>query len=82
MPLNWRLVPDELEFIVKDSGSTVLVAGAEFAGAVTDRVVAVGDTIGVRPTMTLVTAFDHRALDGATAARFTSALRRFLQESR
>ena len=53
-----------------------------FAGAVTDRVVAVGDTIGVRPTMTLVTAFDHRALDGATAARFTSALRRFLQESR
>ncbi|MGE4112958.1 MAG: dihydrolipoamide acetyltransferase family protein [Candidatus Nanopelagicales bacterium] len=53
-----------------------------FAGAVTDRVVAVGDTIGVRPTMTLVSAFDHRALDGATAARFTSALRRFLQESR
>jgi pyruvate dehydrogenase E2 component (dihydrolipoamide acetyltransferase) len=53
-----------------------------FAGAVTDRVVAVGDTIGVRPTMTLVTAFDHRALDGATAARFTSALRRFLQEGR
>ncbi len=53
-----------------------------FAGAVTDRVVAVGDTIGVRPTMTLVTAFDHRALDGATAARFTAALRRFLQEVR
>lgn len=53
-----------------------------FAGAVTDRVVAIGDTIGVRPTMTLVTAFDHRALDGATAARFTSALRTFLQEIR
>lgn len=34
VPLNWRLVPDELEFIVKDSGSTALVAGAEFAGAV------------------------------------------------
>ena len=36
VPLNWRLVPDELEFIVKDSGSTVLVAGAEFAAAVTE----------------------------------------------
>lgn len=36
VPLNWRLVPDELEFIVKDSGSTVLVGGAEFAGAVTE----------------------------------------------
>ena len=36
VPLNWRLVPDELEFIVKDSGTTVLVAGAEFAGAVAE----------------------------------------------
>ncbi len=36
VPLNWRLVPDELEFIVKDSGTSVLVAGAEFAGAVTE----------------------------------------------
>ncbi|MEQ1700426.1 MAG: long-chain-fatty-acid--CoA ligase [Ilumatobacteraceae bacterium] len=36
VPLNWRLVPDELEFILKDGGCTVLVAGGEFAGAVTE----------------------------------------------
>ena len=27
VPLNWRLVADELEFILKDSGTTVLVVG-------------------------------------------------------
>ena len=36
VPLNWRLVPDELEFILKDSGTTVLIAGAEFAPAVVE----------------------------------------------
>jgi acyl-CoA synthetase (AMP-forming)/AMP-acid ligase II len=33
VPLNWRLVPDELEFILADAGATVLVYGAEFADA-------------------------------------------------
>jgi O-succinylbenzoate-CoA ligase len=31
VPLNWRLVADELEFILSDSGTTVLIFGAEFA---------------------------------------------------
>ena len=31
VPLNWRLVADELEFILKDSGSVVLVFGEEFS---------------------------------------------------
>jgi acyl-CoA synthetase (AMP-forming)/AMP-acid ligase II len=31
VPLNWRLVPDELEFILADAGAAVLVYGAEFA---------------------------------------------------
>ena len=30
MPLNWRLVADELEFILKDSGSTLCIYGEEF----------------------------------------------------
>jgi acyl-CoA synthetase (AMP-forming)/AMP-acid ligase II len=30
VPLNWRLVPDELEFILKDSGARTLIFGAEF----------------------------------------------------
>jgi acyl-CoA synthetase (AMP-forming)/AMP-acid ligase II len=36
VPLNWRLVPDELEFIVKDAGATVLIAGSEFDAAITE----------------------------------------------
>jgi O-succinylbenzoate-CoA ligase len=36
VPLNWRLVPDELAFILKDSGTSVLVYGEEFAGNVAD----------------------------------------------
>lgn len=31
VPLNWRLVPDELEFILADAGATVLVHSVEFA---------------------------------------------------
>ena len=31
VPLNWRLVPDELEFILNDSGTGSLIFGSEFA---------------------------------------------------
>jgi O-succinylbenzoate-CoA ligase len=34
VPLNWRLVADELSFILKDSGATVLLYGGEFANTV------------------------------------------------
>jgi len=34
VPLNWRLVPDELEFIIDDSGAIVLIWGEEFDEAV------------------------------------------------
>ena len=36
VPINWRLVPDELAFILKDSGSKLLIYGGEFAAAVAD----------------------------------------------
>ncbi len=36
VPLNWRLVPDELAFILKDSGATVLLYGDGFGNAVAD----------------------------------------------
>ncbi len=36
VPLNWRLVADELVFILKDSGSTTLVFGDEFLDLATD----------------------------------------------
>ncbi len=31
VPLNWRLTPDELEFILKDSGASILIYSEEFA---------------------------------------------------
>ena len=36
VPLNWRLVADELEFIIKDSGSKVLLFGDEFVDLAED----------------------------------------------
>lgn len=51
-----------------------------FVGALVDRVVAVNGGVAVRPGCTVVNSFDHRSVDGATAARFTAALRRALEE--
>jgi len=34
VPLNWRLAPDELAFILGDSGARTLIFGAEFAAVV------------------------------------------------
>jgi len=36
VPINWRLIPDELEFILKDSGVTTLIFGDEFIENVTE----------------------------------------------
>ena len=36
VPLNWRLVADELQFILKDSGATRLIYGEEFLEVVAD----------------------------------------------
>ena len=36
VPLNWRLVADELEFILKDSGTKRLIFGEEFLETVAD----------------------------------------------
>lgn len=36
VPLNWRLVADELEFILKDSGASVLFFGSEFNDLATE----------------------------------------------
>jgi O-succinylbenzoate-CoA ligase len=36
VPLNWRLLSDELEFILKDSGSTTLIFGEEFMETVAE----------------------------------------------
>ncbi|PCJ19241.1 MAG: 2-succinylbenzoyl-CoA synthetase [Gammaproteobacteria bacterium] len=35
VPINWRLIADELEFIVKDSGASTLIFGEEFIDPIT-----------------------------------------------
>ena len=44
VPLNWRLVADELSFILKDCGAETLVFGTEFAETVADIHGRGGDT--------------------------------------
>ena len=50
-----------------------------FAGAILDSAVVVDGAVEIRPLMGLAIGYDHRVLDGSTAARFTSALRRRLE---
>lgn len=52
-----------------------------FAGAVVEKPWAVDGKVELRPALTLSIGYDHRVLDGATAARFTTALRRRLEKS-
>jgi O-succinylbenzoate-CoA ligase len=47
VPLNWRLVPDELAFILKDSGARVLVYDGEFQKCVRELQQRGGDATAV-----------------------------------
>jgi pyruvate dehydrogenase E2 component (dihydrolipoamide acetyltransferase) len=49
-------------------------------GRIVDRPWAVDGLIGVRPTVTVSLAADHRATDGATGARFLQAVTRLLSK--
>lgn len=48
-------------------------------GQIARRPVVVGDAIQIRPTMWLSLSVDHRAVDGASAARFLQTLVRYLE---
>ncbi len=48
-------------------------------GRILRQPVAVGDAIGLRDIVTLSLTFDHRALDGAAAARFLQTLCRLIE---
>lgn len=50
-----------------------------FVGSMTDQAVVESGAVVVRPRLNLAIAFDHRVLDGMTAARFSSALRARLE---
>lgn len=49
------------------------------AGAVADRVVAVGGQPAVQPTLTLSLSCDHRAVDGARGAQFLQTLAELIE---
>jgi pyruvate dehydrogenase E2 component (dihydrolipoamide acetyltransferase) len=50
------------------------------AGRIADRVVALDGRPAVQPTMLLTLSCDHRALDGARAAQFLTALADLIEE--
>ena len=49
-------------------------------GRIAERLVAVDGAAVVRPTLTLTLSFDHRAVDGATGARFLDTLAALVEE--
>jgi 2-oxoglutarate dehydrogenase E2 component (dihydrolipoamide succinyltransferase) len=89
-----RLTPDEVSggtFTITNPGAfgallaTPIINQPQVAildlEAVTKRPVVVnGDSIAIRPMTYLCMSWDHRALDGALAAQFLSAVRRHLEE--
>ena len=87
-----RLAPSELEgatFTVSnlgafgvENGTPVIFApqaALMFAGAVHDEVLAIEGRAEVRPVMGLSIAYDHRGIDGTTAARFTTRIKQLLE---
>ena len=87
-----RLTPDELRggtFTISSLGSfgidafTPIINFPECAilgvGRIVRQPVANGDAIVLRDILTLSLTFDHRAFDGAPAARFLQTLSRFIE---
>ena len=54
-------------------------AGILTMEAIVDRPVAVNGMIGIKPMMYLCFSFDHRVLDGLSAARFLTSCRKWLE---
>ena len=66
VPLNWRLVPDELTFILSDAGTSTLVFGSEFEATVAD-LHGRGDATNVRSWIQVGGQTADWATDYATA---------------
>ncbi|HEY6394623.1 MAG TPA: 2-oxo acid dehydrogenase subunit E2 [Candidatus Binataceae bacterium] len=65
-----------------ENGTPVIFApqaALMFAGAICDEVLAVEGRAEVRPAMHIAIAYDHRAIDGATASRFTTRVKNLLE---
>jgi pyruvate dehydrogenase E2 component (dihydrolipoamide acetyltransferase) len=66
---------DQFQAILNPPQSAILAVGR-----IKDRPVAVDGAVVVRPTMHLSLSVDHRALDGAQAARFLERVAQLIQE--
>lgn len=64
-------------------GGTPLVTSPQatvvFVGAMVEKPWVVGGEIVPRPTLSVSVGYDHRVLDGVSAAHFTTAFRRELE---
>jgi pyruvate dehydrogenase E2 component (dihydrolipoamide acetyltransferase) len=91
---NRQLKPTDLElatFTVSnlgaygvENGTPVIFApqaALMFVGSIHDEVLAVEGRAEVRPAMQIAIAYDHRAIDGATASRFTTKVKAMLEAS-
>jgi pyruvate dehydrogenase E2 component (dihydrolipoamide acetyltransferase) len=58
---------------------TLPQAAIVFVGTILNRPVAVGDSLEIRPTFYVSIGYDHRVVDGATAAKFTGTVKRKLE---
>ena len=72
VPLNWRLTPTELAFILKDSGSSVLIFSGEFAASVEALKAMPGDATQIKEWVCIDGADsaskDYAALQSAAPA--------------
>ena len=89
-----KLNPEEVQggtFTITNHGglgslfSTPIIHQPQIAilgvGAVQKRAVVVGDAIAIRPMCYLSLSFDHRVIDGATADRFLSKVKQYLEQT-
>jgi 2-oxoglutarate dehydrogenase E2 component (dihydrolipoamide succinyltransferase)/2-oxoisovalerate dehydrogenase E2 component (dihydrolipoyl transacylase) len=89
-----KLNPEEVQggtFTITNHGgagslfSTPIINQPQIAilgvGAVQKRPVVVNDAIAIRPMSYLSLSFDHRVIDGATADRFMSQVKAYLEQS-
>jgi len=65
---------DEFRAIVNPGESAILACGA-----IADTPAVVGGAVVIRPVMKLTGSFDHRAVDGAQAARFLAKTKELLE---
>ena len=90
-----RLSPEEVQggtFTITNHGgtgslfSTPIIHQPQIAilgvGAVQKRAIVLNDAIAIRPMGYLSLSFDHRVIDGATADRFMSKVKEYLETSK